>query len=55
MLSKPPETTIPLSPKAMLYAAKQIVFIPEAQTLLTAVEGVPIGNSDLIVTYREGD
>lgn len=43
MHSKPPATTTSLYPKPILYDPNTIVFMPEAQTLLTLMQGTLIG------------
>ena len=39
----------------MLYAPNVMDFKPDAQTLLTLVHGVPIGNPALRAAYLAGD
>ena len=54
MLSKPPVTTMFLSPEEIADAPMITVFIPEAQTLLTVVVGVSKRIPDPRVTCLAG-
>ena len=58
-LSKPPATTTLFTPNAIDWAASMMVFIPEAHTLLTVVQGTDSGRSAksavCVNKYRERD
>ena len=54
ILSMPPATATSICPRAMLWAANWILFIPEAQTLFTVVQGTEFGMPALIAACRAG-